>query len=702
MPGGRPSKKDKTCVALNSSGEIYLSCDTCRRAIRQGTWGKNEFSKAGWRCDRIGRDPVLLMPEQDALPPRRGSSLRTAVRTSDRSRMRDHGSRPVSPKATPGPAKKQRPARSYSPDTSSLRDKRRNTTRPRGADAGRHAAAAGVISGGRGTAGHGAVALSRMALSGPAATNNVLAGKGGIGGMVADASGARAVRLRKDSAPAMAGAGMLFAPDDGIGAVVLAAAELQTQLVEEAEAETNPTKKQKLLGQIRGHLGTAAETARKQVQVMTAGVGHCLPCESGATSTRAQAQAAVDKALAAPLASNPAFTQAVGTNNIEWCKGKKPQERRPVVAAFCRDKSCTREGFENELQAYDEGGRVSNDEWCAARRHALHPGAFNPIPKVAKARQGIQTSRLQHFLAFLGKPGILQQYAFGWQVYKALNGELFRLDQVARLIQLEPLVKQYLELIDEELGEDVDLPSQDERCQVVSRDYGHAQCRSPAATCCSPGSRHKFTRSGGMCGRTIAELAKALTNKEVKSLSGLDNIKTVQGMLNFQAMRKLATQLGSLAGQSAAGVIKEVEDSEMFMKVDFCKHVGRESDFACGCLCCGLHDPAYPVSCEQQHSANSCEHCVASLSVFSSLRTMASAAEARLSASAATPHDKDDLADAKHQIGLCEDAFRHYRAHMAQIVAESEFDPQELKVTTTLCTFVPVSNHLLVLPSLYR
>ena len=207
MPGGRPSKKDKTCVALNSSGEIYLSCDTCRRAMRHGTWGKDESSKSGLRCGRIGRDPVLLMPEQDALPPRRGSSLRTAVRTSDRSRMRDHGSRPVSPKATPGPAKKQRPARSYSPDTSSLRDKRRNTTRPRGADAGRHAAAAGVISGGRGTAGHGEVALPRMALSGPAAANNVLAGKGGIGGMVADASRARAVRLRKDSAPGV-GAGL--------------------------------------------------------------------------------------------------------------------------------------------------------------------------------------------------------------------------------------------------------------------------------------------------------------------------------------------------------------------------------------------------------------------------------------------------------------------------------------------------------------
>ena len=77
----------------------------------------------------------------------------------------------------------------------------------------------------------------------------------------------------------------------------------------------------------------------------------------------------------------------------------------------------------------------------------------------------------------------------------------------------------------------------------------------------------------------------------------------------------------------------------------------------------------------KQHTG-SCTQCVRSLAVFGKLRALASTAEGRQQHMSV--QDQDDLVDARHQISICERHLRHFRAHLAQIFAESEHDSEEL------------------------
>jgi len=87
---------------------------------------------------------------------------------------------------------------------------------------------------------------------------------------------------------------------------------------------------------------------------------------------------------------------------------------------------------------------------------------------------------------------------------------------------------------------------------------------------------------------TAQKVVSTLTGGELKSLSGLDDIKVVQGHENFIRIRSLIDKLAE--PEESAKMKKQVDEVELFHKTDFQNHLEREGDHACCCLTCGFYD----------------------------------------------------------------------------------------------------------------
>jgi hypothetical protein len=87
---------------------------------------------------------------------------------------------------------------------------------------------------------------------------------------------------------------------------------------------------------------------------------------------------------------------------------------------------------------------------------------------------------------------------------------------------------------------------------------------------------------------TAQKVVDTLSGGELKSLSGLDDIKVVQGRKNFIRIRSLIDKLA--APEESTTMRKQVDDVELFYKTDFQNHLEWEGEHACCCLTCGFFD----------------------------------------------------------------------------------------------------------------
>ncbi len=87
---------------------------------------------------------------------------------------------------------------------------------------------------------------------------------------------------------------------------------------------------------------------------------------------------------------------------------------------------------------------------------------------------------------------------------------------------------------------------------------------------------------------TARKVVSSLTGGELKSLSGLDDIKVVQGRENFIRIKSLIDKLAE--PEESAAMKKQVDEVELFHKTDFQNHLEREGKHACCCLTCGFFD----------------------------------------------------------------------------------------------------------------
>jgi hypothetical protein len=258
------------------------------------------------------------------------------------------------------------------------------------------------------------------------------------------------------------------------------------------------------------------------------------------------------------------------------------RERRPILALVALKHN--RKDVNNAVNVY-----TNKAEWNKTKIHAHFPGPLKPVKKTHIQRLKVSTELLAKLLTFLDSSGNLQRAAFGRQVKDLLDGlHTVEMDNVSRLKNLNKLVADYLTVILAELdvittktGEEV--PPDESRCTKLDQ-------KTPRR-CMKPRSHEgdcAFTPKGSICAGTVRALVDSLTVGDIKSLSGLDDVKVLKGRDNFARLRDIAKQV--LEPDEAKPFIKQCDDVELFYQTDYVPHLQRDGTHKCNCLTCGFND----------------------------------------------------------------------------------------------------------------
>ena len=216
----------------------------------------------------------------------------------------------------------------------------------------------------------------------------------------------------------------------------------------------------------------------------------------------------------------------------------------------------------------------------------MYPGPYKLIIKPKINRQKVSKQKLVRLLSFMNSPGYIQRVAFGVKVQEVLGGlDNVTLDNLARTAPLHKITKDFLLSIEEEASYNKDIPRSDLRCQCLERGT-FRRCLLPRNHKAEGICKCKFTPKGSVCSRTIEDFVKSLTGGQIKSLSGLDDIKEIKGRRSFQELRVLAEKYCQKS-EDIKRLIGKIDETEIFYQTDFGTHLQEHSDYSCACLTCG-------------------------------------------------------------------------------------------------------------------
>ena len=100
-----------------------------------------------------------------------------------------------------------------------------------------------------------------------------------------------------------------------------------------------------------------------------------------------------------------------------------------------------------------------------------------------------------------------------------------RLDNVARVVKLSKITSDFLMTVDQEAVFEGLLPNSETRCQCLERGTFRRCLRLRNHQVDGSFPKCKFTEKGSLSSRTVEEFVKTLTSGQIKSLSGLDDVK---------------------------------------------------------------------------------------------------------------------------------------------------------------------------------
>jgi hypothetical protein len=177
------------------------------------------------------------------------------------------------------------------------------------------------------------------------------------------------------------------------------------------------------------------------------------------------------------------------------------------------------------------GTKISNCEYNNIKVHAKYPGAFQPVKEVHSNHCKVNSFHLRNVCKLLDGDST-QKYAFGTQLQSLFNGTVIaEFGNVDQMKKAKHLAAEYIIACDDEaqaLASDMSIPDTLDRCQRVEKDtFWRCLCARRHTGRC------KFTPKGSICKITIQELIECLTADDIKSLSGLDDIKVEKGRDNF-------------------------------------------------------------------------------------------------------------------------------------------------------------------------
>jgi hypothetical protein len=265
-------------------------------------------------------------------------------------------------------------------------------------------------------------------------------------------------------------------------------------------------------------------------------------------------------------------------------KCKTVQERRSMLALIAHEHK--RKDVINAIDHF----YISKHEWRLIKIHAMCPGPLKPVKrKKLIDRLKIAKELLFKLLNFLKSPGNLQWSAFGSQLKECLGGSYtVEMDNVAPTKQVGKLltdsitaVFQELEVITTKDGESV--PESSEcRCQKLDQKTFRSWLT---------GHKHDgkcaFTPDCSVCASTVQSLIEWLTAGDIKSLSGLDDVKVLKGRDNFKALREIAKI--ACPPKEVDAMVKAIDHAELHHQTNFVPHLERSGSHKCNCATCGFN-----------------------------------------------------------------------------------------------------------------
>jgi hypothetical protein len=279
-----------------------------------------------------------------------------------------------------------------------------------------------------------------------------------------------------------------------------------------------------------------------------------------------------------------AVRKSLGTALIEKIRNecKTARDRRPILALIAL-KNHTRKDVNHAIGYY-----ISKFEWRKIKIHAKYPGPLRPVKKPLIRSLKIAKNLLFKLLAFLNSPGNLQRFAFGSQLKEMLDGfETVEMDRVDRMKNITKLTTDYITSVFQELDvistkEGESVPEPECRCNKVDQKTFRR---------CLKGHQHdgkcSFTPAGSVCASTVQALIESLTAGDIKSLSGLDDVKVLKGRDNFKALREIAKIVCS--PDEVATMVKDIDDTELYHQTDFVPHLKKSGTHKCNCMTCGFN-----------------------------------------------------------------------------------------------------------------
>jgi hypothetical protein len=110
---------------------------------------------------------------------------------------------------------------------------------------------------------------------------------------------------------------------------------------------------------------------------------------------------------------------------------------------------------------------------------------------------------------------------------------------------------------------------------------------------CMQGRKHKgnckFTVTDSICPDTVCTLVASLTAGDIKSLSGLDDLKVLKGRDNFIGLREFAKKVCD-DGEETKRLIEQIDECKVYHQTDFVPHLMRTGSHNCNCLTCGFNE----------------------------------------------------------------------------------------------------------------
>jgi len=236
------------------------------------------------------------------------------------------------------------------------------------------------------------------------------------------------------------------------------------------------------------------------------------------------------------------------------------------------------------------------------------------------------------------------------------------------------ITARFLQTLEEELDYDDTIPSSECRCQQQEKNtFRRCLCERNHVGAC------KFTRKDSMSKSSVENIVKLLTHKDIKSLSGLDDVRVVKGTENFRRLKKLSEKLAPSVAEHRA-IAKRIDAVELFYITDYVHHLERSAEFKCCCLTCGYQDAdAHVPRCsnETDHKRR-CKGCAEGYAVIEELRAWLEVKrnDAAIRSNILKRQELDQFCFELDDATAC---LTEYRGHLARHKSEALFDLLELE-----------------------